>query len=288
MTLSLRSVLPTSSPIAALQSLPVCASPGCPRPPSLWQRWWARHEGIWIHEDWYCSAGCFHAGLYRRLEQAAISGPGATAAANRLPLGLVLLSQGDITPEQLRRALDHQREAGTGRIGEWLVRMGAVSEPQVTAALAVQQGCPVFNLQEPQWLPLRLHWPDALARQYRALPVFHNRAQSLLYVGFLGQVDRSFLLCVEQVLRCRTEPCIVSAATYRQHRELLARFHESRDVEIIERQTSVEMMRTLGNYAEQVHAERCLLARCQDRLWIRFESAREAFLDLLFRMPVPS
>ncbi len=288
MSLSLRAVLPTTSPITALQSLPVCASPYCPRPATLWQRWWARHEGIWLHQHWYCSPDCFHAGLYRRLEQAALAGARALAPRNRLPLGLVLLSQGDITAEQLRRAVDRQAQARSGRIGEWLVKVGAVTEQQVTAALAVQQGCPVFSAQEPQWLSPRLQWPDSLARRYRALPVFHNPPQSLLYVGFLDQVDRSFLCCVEQMLRCRTEPCIVAAETYRRQRELYAREYEPDSLEIPQRQSSVEMMRTIGNYAEQVRAERCSIARCDDRLWTRLEPAGGAQLDLVFRVPTTS
>ena len=80
MSLSLRSVLPLSSPLAALTALPVCASPFCPRPPSLWQRWWARHDGIWLQERWYCSLECFQAGVFRRLEGARC--PPASAILN--------------------------------------------------------------------------------------------------------------------------------------------------------------------------------------------------------------
>ena len=283
MSLSLRAVLPVAaSPITALQSLPVCASPHCPRPATLWQRWWARREGVWLHDHWYCSAGCFHAGLYRRLEQAAWSKPRASAGRNRLPLGLLMLSLGEITAEQLRQALSLQRRSHSGRIGEWLVGMGAVNEHQVTAALAAQQGCPVFLGREPQLLPPRLQWPELLARRYRALPVFYNPAQSRLFVGFLEQVDRSFLLSVEQVLRCRTQPCMVSRETYETQLDLGARDATAHAVEIHERQSCIEMMRMIGNYAEQIHAERCSIVRCEDRLWTRLEAAPGNPLDLVF------
>ncbi len=288
MSLSLRTVLPATSPIAALQNLPVCASPCCPRPATLWQRWWARHEGIWLHEHWYCSPECFHAGLYRRLEQAALAGPRAAASTSRLPLGLVLLSQGDITPQQLRQALQSQALTRTGKIGEWLIKMGAVTEQQVTGALAAQQGCGVFSVQDPQWLPTKLQWPESLALRYRALPVFHNPAQSLLYVGHLDQVDRSFLFCVEQMLRCRTQPCIVPAETYRRQWELSARELQAESIDIPQPQSSVEMIRTIGNYARQVRAERCSIVCCADRLWTRLEPARGIQLDLLFGLPTVS
>jgi len=285
MSLSLRAMMPTTSPMAALSALPTCASPYCPRPATLWQRWWARHEGVWLHGDWYCSQDCFHEGLYRLLELAQLAPPKPPRPANRLPLGLVLLSQGDITAGQLREALQRQKEAKKGKIGEWLVGMGAISEQQVRAALAVQQGCPLLNLQQPQWLDARLDWPMSLVRRYRAVPVFHDPARSLLYVGSLDTVDRSFLYSVEQILRCRTEPCIIPTSAYEQHLELRRGRQESESIEIHQRHTTVEMTRTIGNYAAQIHAERCGLVRCEDRLWIRLESPRDAHLDMLFRAP---
>jgi len=288
MSVSLRSVLPSTSPMAALAALPTCASPYCPRPATLWQRWWARNEGVWLHQRWYCSLSCFQAGLYRRLEQAALAVPRAASPGNRLPLGLVLLSQGEITAEQLRQALDLQYKAKAGKLGEWLVRMGAVSEQQVTGALAAQQGCPVFSIQEPQWLAERFYWPDSLVRRYRAVPVFHNAARDTLYVGFLDSVDRSFLYTLEQMLRCRTDPCIIVSKIYKQQMELHTRSCEGSTVEIHERQSSVEMTRTIANYAEQVHAEHCAIACCDGRLWIRLEPARATQLDLVFRVPLAS
>jgi hypothetical protein len=35
-----------------------------------------------------------------------------------------MLSRGEITHEQLRLALDAQRQNGTGRIGEWIQKLG--------------------------------------------------------------------------------------------------------------------------------------------------------------------
>ncbi|MGB7556131.1 MAG: hypothetical protein WBM04_17295, partial [Candidatus Korobacteraceae bacterium] len=59
MSLSLRAMLPTSSPLATLAALPTCANVFCPRPATLWQRWWARHEGVRLQKQWYCSSECF-------------------------------------------------------------------------------------------------------------------------------------------------------------------------------------------------------------------------------------
>jgi len=282
MSLSLRSALAGSASMAALAALPRCENSFCPRPPSLWQRWWARHEGTWLEDKWYCSPDCFYDGLCQRLENMAVNRR-YTPKPNRLPLGLVMLAQGEITSQQLRQALAMQRTAGSGRIGQWLLRMGAVSEEQVTNALARQQCCPVFASREPQPLPPGKQWPQPLAEIYRAVPVFYNPSQSALFVGFLEQVDHAFLCSVEQMLRCRTEPCIVPPSVFasNQHRQQPGAGGET--ILIRQRQNSIEMARAISNYARQVRAGRCVLTSCGGYLWIRLLCIDHSHVDFLFR-----
>jgi hypothetical protein len=282
---SLRSVLLSSLPISKLTSLPICAHPLCPHPPSLWQRWWARHEGTWLEDNWYCSSDCFYCGLVRRLESVAAPRLRRTPRVSRLPLGLILLSQGAITAEQLRLALEMQRSARRGKVGEWLVEMGAVAEEQVTGALAAQQGCPVFAPREPQALPTAMHWPQPLTEIYRAVPVFYNPAQSALYVGFLEGVDYVFLNSVERMLQCRTDPCIVPPAFFRQNMELCPSPRSSETIMIHQRQNSFEMAEAIDDYAQQVRAQRCLLTLCGGHLWIRLCCPTGFHVDFLFRPP---
>ncbi len=287
MSLSFRSVLPASSPVTALAALPRCESAFCPRPPSLWQRWWARHEGTWLEEKWYCSPDCFYDGLCQRLESVgARTRP--TPKPNRLPLGLVMLAQGEITSEQLRQALAMQNYTRSGKIGQWLVRMGAVSEEQVTNALARQQGCPVFAPGEPQPLPPDMHWPQPLTEIYRAVPVFYNPAQSALYVGFLEGLDHAFLYSVEKMLNCRTEPCIIPPSVFRLNLQPEAVAGISETIVIRQRQNCFEMARTIGNYAQQIRAERCVLTCCAGYLWIRLRCSSGFHVDFLFRSHVNS
>ena len=87
--------------------------------------------------------------------------------------------------------------------------------------------------------------------------MYYNRHPTSLYVGFLEKVSHALLYSLEQILHCRTQPCIVPASTYERQLEWQMRSVESETVVINQRQSGIEMTRTIGNYAQQVHAERC-------------------------------
>jgi len=286
MAFSLRAVLPATSSLAGFTQLPVCSSPHCPRPPSLWQRWWARNEGIWLEERWYCSRECFHSALLRELLQISLAPPRPRRAPNRVPLGLVLLSRAEITSRQLREALAMQKSAKSGKIGEWLVRMGAVAEEQVTSALARQQACPLFSSCEPAAVPAALRWAEGLVRRYRALPVFYNEGRDSLYVGFLDQLDHGFLYAVERMLRCRAEPCIVPLACYRRALDWLSFEAGPQTIEMRQRQSAAGIAEMVENYAQQIRAEDCGMSVCDRDLWIRLQPHQSMPVDFL--MPLPS
>jgi hypothetical protein len=243
---------------------------------------------LWLQKHWYCSPECFQEGLLRQLNHSGMAMPRRTPQPTRVPLGLVLLSQGAITVGQLQDALQAQRLAGGGKLGEWLIGMGAAAEPQVTLALAVQQGCPVFATQEPQALPAEMHWPAPLTERYLAVPVFYNKQQSSLYVGFLQGVHYNFLYTVEQMLRCDTRPCILPPAVFQENAEKAPSSEDSETIVIQQRQSAIEMTRTVANYAAQVHAEKCGITWCDDYLWIRLGCPTSFHVDFLFRLPAPS
>ncbi len=67
------------------------------------------------------------------------------AKDNYLRLGDFLLKEGIITASQLEQAVTTQRREG-GRLGEVLIKIGAVKEEQVLAALCKQLNMPYFSL----------------------------------------------------------------------------------------------------------------------------------------------
>src|SRR6185503_2328440 len=61
-------------------------------------------------------------------------------------LGESLLKDNLITPQQLKEALDYQRING-GRLASTLVKLGMLSDEEVTAVLSRQYGVPSVNLE---------------------------------------------------------------------------------------------------------------------------------------------
>jgi general secretion pathway protein E len=63
------------------------------------------------------------------------------------PIGEILIDQELISRDDLERALTYQQQIG-GKIGAILVRIGAISEEKLLAALSLQLGLPVFSTED--------------------------------------------------------------------------------------------------------------------------------------------
>ena len=98
-------------------------------------------------------------------------------------LGDLLLKQKLITQEQLEAALKLQREEG-GKIGEALVRVGAVSESDITETLSQQFGVPSIDLAHFEIDPAVIKVvPGEVARKYGVLPVNKTGATLTIAMG---------------------------------------------------------------------------------------------------------
>ena len=98
-------------------------------------------------------------------------------------LGDLLLKQKLISQEQLDTALKLQREEG-GKIGEALVRVGAVSESDITETLSQQFGVPSIDLAHFEIDPAVIKVvPGEVARKYGVLPVNKTGATLTIAMG---------------------------------------------------------------------------------------------------------
>ena len=60
-------------------------------------------------------------------------------------LGEILVKEKLVSQEQLKQALEHQKKSG-GRLGAALVKLGFISDEEITGVLSRQYGVPAINL----------------------------------------------------------------------------------------------------------------------------------------------
>ncbi len=159
--------------------------------------------------------------------------------------GEFLLRERLITEEQLRAASRDAKEHST-RLGFSLIKIGAISEAELTRALAKQYRVPAVDLDRVQIDPklIKLFPPD-LAQKHNVLPI--RRIGRMLTIAMADPTDAGAIDTIKFVTRCDIEPVIVGEVTLRRHldefyaakeddhlAELLAEFTDSDDVEVIE------------------------------------------------------
>jgi hypothetical protein len=189
-----------------------------------------------------------------------------------------------ITDGQLKEALSRQRTARRGRIGEWLRQLGFTTEKRIALGLAAQCGCPLFPLdgqlgalQHPNLLPM------TLLESVRMVPVHYSDRQRLLLLAFADGIDHTALYAIEQMLDCRTAPCIATESALEAALQQVRRNSQCKEVTFDSLRDAREMARTARNYALQLGAREIRLVRAGRLVWVRFEADRVTN-DLLFQV----
>lgn len=125
-------------------------------------------------------------------------------------IGELLLRDKLITSEQLKKAIDEQKQAG-GRLGANLVKLAFISEKDLTAFLSRQYGIPTIDLpaQEIDHEIVKLI-PEDVAIKYQVIPV--SRTGSTLV---LAMADPSNIFAIDDIkflTGYNIEPVIASDA----------------------------------------------------------------------------
>ena len=232
--------------------------------------------------SWYCLDGCLERALTEAL--APTSSTTLRTGPHRVPLGLQLLSRNQLTAEQLREALAAQRAAGYGRIGDWLQTLGFVTEKQVTAALARQWSCPVLQSENlAAQLSRVCEIPVALLEAFVMVPVNYVAATRTLFIAFSEGIDYSVLYAIEQMLGCRTEPCLAVPSRLRQSLDKLVA-HRAESELVFDRIADVaELAGIVRSYCVRTAASEIRVAACGAQLWVRLFRPGRRSLDLLLR-----
>jgi hypothetical protein len=257
---------------------------GCVHSQGLWRRLRIEVPGVLLEGSRYCIEVCLELALSDALRRAGARSH--RTAAHRVPLGLLLLSRQQVTVEQLRAALAAQRNAGRGRIGEWLQALGFASEQQITAALARQWSCPVLRTNSRLPASARApHIPIALLETFVMLPVEYVEIRETLHIAFGEGIDYKVLYAIEQMTGCHTEPCMAVPSFVRTHLQRLSG-HRAEDEVVFDCVTdTAEICRIIRSYCARLMATEIRLAACGPYLWARLLRPSPTPLDLLFVAP---
>ena len=241
-----------------------------------------RKAGIHLNHHWYCSPQCFERGARQSFARALTNSASKRLVQHRVPLGLLMLSRGQLTNRQLRLALEAQQAGGRGRIGHWLQELGFASEQQVTAALGIQWACPILSQSDAGDFACLGLLPFSLMESFRMLPIHFVAATQKLYLAFCEGIEYAALCAIEQILSCRTEACLVGDSVLNAGLERLEGGRRSSELLFESCRHAAEMARIACGYALKLGTREVRLAPCGPFMWMRLENT-EGHTDLLFR-----
>jgi len=251
----------------------------------MWRRIGCWNGKIRLRGSSYCAPQCFENAARECFSAACTLVVAASPVQHRVPLGLLMLSRGQLTSGQLQTALAAQRARSHRRIGEWLEELGFATEQQVTTALGLQWACPVLIQRVPRNSAAGRMLPYRLLEHFHMLPVQFVAATRIFYVAFCDGIDYTALYAIEQMLDCRTEACLISRSS--MDRELERMGHEARagDRLFESWRDPAAMARITCGYALKLGAKQVRIVGCGEYIWVRLDAGVEV-ATLLFRHPL--
>lgn len=247
-----------------------CALATCTRPRSLWQeiKKTCRRRGTFLQGDYYCQPHCLETALTLQLSTLRALAP-TTQPPNRIPLGLLMVARGKLTYTEVQAALEAQRRARYGKIGEWIEKLGFASEHEVTKALALQWGCPVAASFDPAGRYFPGEIPLPILEAFQMLPLNYVLSTNTLYLAFGERVDHAALYAVAKILNCRTLPCVAGRESIATQLEAMRQFSRPCDVEFGPMTDLSEMARIAASYTTRLSPGQVRLSRVGRFIWLR-------------------
>jgi MSHA biogenesis protein MshE len=209
----------------------------------------------------------------------------------KVRLGEILLQQKLLTEEQLRTALEEQKNSGR-RLGRVVIEKGYASEEQISQALARQLGVPFINLKQfnsKREVVLKLS--ETQARRFRALVL--EEAGGVCKVGMADPTDLAAYDGIARLLNRDIELAVVTETellrvidrTYRRTEQITGLAHdlevEMGDTTVVdfgalaltpglEEAPVVKLLQTVFEDAVQARASDIHIEPQEKRLHIRF------------------
>lgn len=259
-----------------------CGLANCSGAKSLWRRVWRRRHGIRFDGALYCHPQCLEvavrAELLRLLNQAPVSPP-----VNRMPLGLLMVARGKLTYTEVSAALEAQRRARYGNIGEWVEKLGFATEQDVTAALGLQWGCPVASSLSFELAGATQPLPFAIMENFLMWPLHRVASSNSLYIACGKRVDHGVLSAIEKMLGCRAQPCVAAPKLIASRIERVRQEPRAGEIEFRSMRGPAEMVRIATSYIARIGAEEIRASRVGSVIWLLLKN-RVTNLNLLFQL----
>ncbi|MGE5142071.1 MAG: type IV-A pilus assembly ATPase PilB [Acidobacteriota bacterium] len=158
-----------------------------------------------------------------------------TAALSPDKLGDILVRDGLITSDQLKRALSEQRSSGM-RLGYTLVKLGFIEETEITKMLARQYRMPAVDLSRFEVDPKILKLISAdIANKYTVLPL--KREGRTLTIAIADPNNVAAIEDIKFITRCDIFPVIAGEYTLRN---AIDRYYQQSDAQLASLLKSVE------------------------------------------------
>jgi len=244
-----------------------CASPGCGGPRNIWQRLRSHRTGALMDGKFYCQPRCLETAVAEQISRLRTWTPLAPRP-NRIPLALLMVARGKLTHHEAQAALEAQRRAGYGKIGDWIEKLGFASEQEITAALALQWGCPLLSSFNLAATDAQRAIPLPILESCQMLPANFAAATNTLYMACGERVDHAALYGIEKMLSCRTLACVADRRKIARQIESMRQRGRPGDVEFVTRDLG-EMARIMSSYVNRIAPREVRLVRIGYFIWLR-------------------
>src|SRR5579872_1084720 len=178
-------------------------------------------------------------------------------------LGEILVRDSLISSDQLKQALDYQKKEG-GRLGTCLVKLGLVSDEDITAVLSRQYGVPSINLKfyevDPSVIKLI---PQETAVRYQIVPL--SRVGSTLTIAMTDPTNVFAMDDVKFMTGFTVEPVVASETAIA---EAIAKFYG-------EHESTEELSKVMKDLSAEENADLELAAEEQEMNLAELERAAE-------------
>src|SRR5487761_1549897 len=135
-------------------------------------------------------------------------------------LGEILVKENLITADQLKQAMAHQRQNG-GRLGSCLMKLGFVSDDEITEVLSRQYGVPSINLKYYEVDPAVIKLiPQDTAVRYQIVPL--SRVGSTLTIAMIDPTNVFAMDDIKFMTGFNVEPVVASETSVN---EAIAKFY---------------------------------------------------------------